>query len=202
LTVKKYQVAGNHDFEVVDDKKSQVYSQLGLSEHYYSFSKSGWRFIVTDGNDLSFYSSPENSEQWLSSKKYYDDNNIDSPDWNGGIGQKQLVWLKSELESSETLGEKVVIFCHFPVFPEDKTHQLWNSRELIDLISSFDCVKAWINGHNHSGDYGLKNGIHFLTIPGMVNTSDTSAFAFGRFFDDRIEIDGFQRCKDMILKLR
>ncbi len=56
-------------------------------------------------------------------------------------------------------------------------HNLWNDTELIGVLESHTCVVAYINGHNHAGGYGLKNGIHYLTVPGMVETPDTTAYA-------------------------
>jgi manganese-dependent ADP-ribose/CDP-alcohol diphosphatase len=35
-------------------------------------------------------------------------------------------------------------------------------------------VKAYINGHNHKGNYAIKKGIHYITMKGMVvNTLPT-----------------------------
>ena len=46
---------GNHDFEVKDSLKEEVIKKLNLKKRYYSFVEKDWRFIVLDGNDLSFH---------------------------------------------------------------------------------------------------------------------------------------------------
>lgn len=55
LKSTSYHVLGNHDFEVVDSLKSKIFQKLNLENRYYSFEKSTWKFIVLDGNDLSFH---------------------------------------------------------------------------------------------------------------------------------------------------
>ncbi len=64
LHMPKYHVLGNHDFSVKDDLKKDVPKKMGLTERYYDFYVKGWRFIVLDGNDISFHANPKNSEEW------------------------------------------------------------------------------------------------------------------------------------------
>ena len=47
----------------------------------------------------------------------------------------------------------------------------------------------------------MKNGIHYLTVRGMVETEDTNAYAVVHVSDDRIEIDGRGRQPDQVLVL-
>ena len=192
-------VLGNHDFSVSDSYKSRVPTKLGLEERYYRLDDKGWRFLILDGNDLSLYAWPEGSENARNSKQAHEELYPDAPSWNGGIGPEQMSWLKSELEQADEVGKPVILMSHFPVYPEDK-HNLWNAEEVLSLISEHDSVKAWFNGHNHVGNYGFKNGIHFVTFKGMVDTSE-SAFALVTLTQDIIEIDGFGREPDRHLKL-
>ena len=69
------------------------------------------------------------------------------------------------------------------------------------MIESFSCVKAYINGHNHKGNYGLKSGVHYLTIQGMVDTEETS-YAKVKVYDDRLELKGFGREGDRQMVIR
>ena len=96
--------------------------------------------------------------------------------WNGGIGPQQIAWLNSQLEAASRAGQKVIVFCHYPVYPA-AAHNLWNDTELIGVLEAHACVAAYINGHNHAGGYAVHHGIHYLTVPGMVETRDTTAFA-------------------------
>jgi hypothetical protein len=61
-------------------------------------------------------------------------------------------------------------------------------------------VAAYISGHNHAGHYGELDGVHYLTVPGMVDTPEQSAFAVARVYENRIEIDGEGRVEDRTLR--
>ncbi|MCM4167706.1 3',5'-cyclic adenosine monophosphate phosphodiesterase CpdA [Arenibacter antarcticus] len=197
LNMPKYHVLGNHDFSVVDDKKSAVYKKLGMPSPYYDFKIKDWRFIVLDGNDISFHAYPAESDGYKIAEKYYRQNQIESPKWNGAIGPTQLQWLRSVLDKSLQDQEKVVLYCHFPVYPLNK-HNLWNADEVIDILESYPHVKAYINGHNHEGNYGVKNGIHYLTLQGMVDT-DENSYSVINIHSDYLEIIGFGREVNRIL---
>jgi hypothetical protein len=84
--------------------------------------------------------------------------------------EEQQEWLKQEIASADLLNQKVIIFSHLPLRPEDNPHNLWNDYEIINIIEKSPNVMAFINGHNHEGGYVFKNGIHYITIAGMVDT--------------------------------
>ena len=86
------------------------------------------------------------------------------------------------------------------VYPADP-HNLWNAIEVIKLLEEFPCVKAYVNGHNHKGKYGIKKGIHYLTCMGMVET-DQSAYSIFRVQDEQIDVLGYGREPYRLLKLR
>ena len=111
-----------------------------------------------------------------------------------------MEWLRRVLQKAESAKEKVMLFCHFPVYPADP-HNLWNAQEVIKLLEGFSCVKAYVNGHNHKGKYGIKKGIHYLTCKGMVET-DQSAYSIFRVQDEEINVLGFGRESERLLKLR
>ena len=93
-----------------------------------------------------------------------------------------------------------MVYCHFPVYPADSIHNLWNSHEIIDLLEANSCVKAYINGHNHAGNYAIKEGIHYFNLKGMVDTQENS-YAVIRFYDDRLDVKGFGREEDRVMKI-
>jgi len=59
-------------------------------------------------------------------------------------------------------------------------------------------VVAYMNGHNHAGNYGFMAKRHFVTFKGMVDTSE-SAYAIVNVHEDRLEITGFGRQESMTL---
>jgi len=68
-------------------------------------------------------------------------------------------------------------------------------------LEEFSCVKAYINGHNHKGKYGIKSGIHYLTCKGMVDT-DQSAYSIFRVNDEEIDVLGFERESERFFEIR
>ncbi len=199
LKMPKYHVLGNHDFSVSDNLKKDVPAKMGLSKKYYDFELNDWRFIVLDGNDISFHAYPKNSEPYNAASNYYEEHQISSPKWNGATGPDQIIWLKSVLNSAEQNGESVVMFCHFPIYPKN-VHNLWNASEIIEIIKEYSCVKAYMNGHNHAGNYGIKENIHFLTFKGMVDTKENS-YALVEVSKDYLRVTGFGREENRKLKI-
>ena len=68
------------------------------------------------------------------------------------------------------------------------------------MLEENQAVVAYMNGHNHAGNYGVLAKRHFVTFAGMVNTEET-AYAIVNVFADRLEIKGFGRQKNMTLPL-
>lgn len=199
LTMPGHHVLGNHDFSVADSLKRFVVKRMRLPAPYYHFESKGWRFVVLNGNDISFHAHPKESKQHQAAEEYYNKHQITSPKWNGAIGPEQMVWLQETLGSAQEQGENVILFCHFPVYPEN-VHNLWNAEEVISLIERYPNVKAYINGHNHDGNYAQKNGVHYLTMKGMVDT-EGSSYGVMNILEDRLVLTGTGREEDRILGL-
>ncbi len=195
LKSTSYHVLGNHDFDVKDSLKAVVISKLDIKNRYYSIKENGWRFIILDGNDLSFFGalSQKKKLQTDSIFNLLKDKNLPYlKKWNGALSNKQLSWVKSELEEATLQNEKVGFYCHFPIFPIDQ-HNIWNREQFLTLINPYKNVKFFFNGHNHAGAYELVNNVHYLTFKGMVDTENTSAFAKVNFGKDTITVEGFYR---------
>lgn len=195
LNSKKYHVLGNHDFDVGQTNKEKIIKKLNLKDRYYSFVEGDWRFIVLDGNDLSFYgtTSKEKEQQTDSLFNQLKDKNLPYlKKWNGGLSNKQLSWIKTELDKATQENQKVGFYCHFPIFPIDE-HNIWNREQFVSLIQPYKNVKLFFNGHNHAGAYELVDNVHYVTFKGMVDTENTSAYAKVKFENDTVFIEGFDR---------
>jgi len=194
LDTEIFQVTGNHDFAVDKKDLNKVPEALNLKNTYYTFTHKGWQFIFLDGNKISIQSNDkktvEQAEKILAELK--EDKQPNAYDWNGGVGQKQIKWLDKQLKAAANKNLKVAIFCHYPVLPHE-AHTLWDSQAILETISNYHCVKAWINGHNHAGGYAYENGIHFITMKGMVDTESENAYSVLSFSEDEIKIEGFGR---------
>ncbi len=195
LTSKSYHVLGNHDFEVQDSLKEKVLEKLNIKKRYYSFVENDWRFIVLDGNDLSFYgtTSKEKAQQTDSLFNQLKDENLPYVQkWNGALSNKQLNWIQQELDKAVQENQKVGFYCHFPIFPVDE-HNIWNREQFLSLIKPYKNVKLFFNGHNHAGAYEFVDNVHYLTFKGMVDTENTSAFAKVKFENNTVFVEGFER---------
>ena len=106
--------------------------------------------------------------------------------------------LMMSLMNSEEADEKVFLFCHFPVWP-DNNHNLLNYKEVLSILEKYQNIVAWFNGHNHAGNYGNFNMIHFVTIKGMVETETNNSFALVEVYNNKLWIKGYGREKSQIL---
>ena len=187
-------VLGNHDLTVADEDKSKVMKTMGMKQPYYSEVRGMWRMIYLDGTDVSTFRYPKNDPRTVAAKKLRAELQREkvkqAAPWNGALGEAQMLWLKKELEASKSKGQQVIVFCHYPACPAGDGHNLWNAEEVVDLLSAYPQVAAYMNGHNHKGNYAHHKGCHYVNFKGMVETEDKSAYAVVRCFSDRIEIDG------------
>jgi predicted phosphodiesterase len=195
LNSKTYHVLGNHDFDVEETNKLQMLDKLNIKNRYYSFVKNDWRFIVLDGNDLSFYGTTNKKKEQQTDSLF---NLLEGKDlpylkkWNGALSTDQLKWIQTELDEAIVKNQKVGFYCHFPVYPIDQ-HNIWNREQFLSLIKPYKNVKVFFNGHNHEGAYQLVDNVHYLTFKGMVDTENTSAFAKIKFDEDTLFVQGFDR---------
>ena len=117
---------------------------------------------------------------------------LDSMDGDYGIiGNEQLEWFSSTLDRAAKNGERVICFCHF------------NSIRL-KAVDEADCVAAWFAGHHHAGGYEIRNGVHYVTIKGMVESPVRNAYALIEIHPDRLrEIGvGKEPSRDLPLQTR
>ena len=67
---------------------------------------------------------------------------------------------------------------------------MWDDQRVVDLLSGFNNLVAYMNGHNHAGNYGSTGGKHFLNLKGMVETPAQTAYAVVEVYPDRLEVKG------------
>ncbi len=188
---------GNHDFNVTREKKGEILRKTGLEKGNYMMDIGSWRFIILNGDDLSYFA-PQEKEQKSERESLILDlvssMRTNMMPWNGGIGKDQMNWLEQLLNEADHLHRKVIILCHFPVYPFT-WYNLWNDRELVGLISNHSSVKAYFNGHFHHGNYGCYKGIHYVTFKGMVDTR-VNSYAIVTLTSDSLLIEGRGREDD------
>lgn len=200
-----HHLLGNHDFEVLDRQKGGVPKRLGMAWRYGSFDYGAFRFLILDTNDVSTYAHaaemPEHAEAAKELARLQAANLVQAKPWNGAIGRAQMTWFERACAAARVTKRKVIVLAHHPVFPAGQ-HNLWNADEVLALIDKHPNVVAWLNGHNHAGNFGERNGVPFVNFHGMVETEKTNAFATARVFADRLVIEGHGREPSRELKFR
>jgi hypothetical protein len=200
-----HQILGNHDFDVVDAFKPHVPRRLGLERRYSCFDGAGFRFVILDTTENSTYAhaagSPEHKAALAELERLQAENRPQAQPWNSGIGAAQLAWFDATCRGAGEAGLRVIVLAHHPVLPESG-YTLWNNQAVLEIIDRHPHIVGWFNGHHHAGAYADRNGVFFLTLHGMVDTPDTSAYAVACFHPDRIELTGHGREPSRELMIR
>jgi manganese-dependent ADP-ribose/CDP-alcohol diphosphatase len=199
--IKVYHITGNHDYSVEKKFLNKLPVLNSSKTGYYSFTEKGFRFIFLNGNEISIYVSKRKAS--ITSATSYlevlkNEGAKNAMDWNGGISKTQLDWLDNQLSQSAQNNEKVIIFCHFPVWPQD-VYNLLNYNEVLMVFEKYDHIVAYFAGHNHNGNYGNRNMVHFVTMKGMVETEKNSSYSLVEVYSNKIWINGYGREKSQIL---
>lgn len=199
--LKIYHIAGNHDYSVDPRFKKRLPVLQQSKEDYYSFVYEKFRFIFLNGNEISTYISNNKTtirkaDEYIATMKNIGE--INAINWNGGISSRQLTWFTGQLDEATGKKEKVFLICHFPVVPEN-VHNLLNYKEVLPILEKYRNIVSWFNGHNHAGNYGNFNMIHFITFKGMVETDAINSFALIEVYKNKIWIRGYGREKSQIL---
>ena len=205
-TLESYFVLGNHEWNVAEEQKASVVPTLGLESGYYSFAIDDWQFIVLDGTELSSYATHAGAARQAEAKSMLRElerrGSLNAEKYNGGVSPEQLLFLHDELAFAAEHGARAIVFSHFPVYPPEAVANLWNDGDVRAVLSRFPGVAvAHVSGHDHRGYYGQEAGVHYLTLDGMVETEQTSAFALVKLCDDRIEVEGYGRQPSYTLEL-
>lgn len=190
-----YNTTGNHDYVGITDEPSLV-KKLGMSSAYYSFERGDWVFVMLNTNEVASYNPLPGKEKELAaiSARIKESGRTNGAPWNGGISEKQLKWLSSVLKKATRKGKKAMIFSHHPLYPAEGFTAL-NDHEILETLAKYPCVKGVISGHHHVGAFGRYRGIPCITTEGMVETSDTNAYAILELYTDRFVLRGKGRSK-------
>lgn len=198
-------VLGNHDFDVADEDKEKVRDTIGMTDDFYSKTVKNWVFIYLDGTKVSTFRYKKDdpltrmAKQELAELKK--DNKPQAQIWNGAIDPTQMEWLANQLAKAKKSNKRVIIFNHYPVMPLRDPHNLWNNEAIVNLIAKYPNVVAYMNGHNHKGNYAEHKGCHYINFKGMVETEKSAPFAIVKCYKDRVEVNGYEPEPDRDLKI-
>jgi len=200
LTCPVQHVLGNHCLNV---PRPALLKELGLKSPYYEFARERWRFLVLNGMDVS-YKSPDGSKQAKEAQSYLEKNPKLSK-YAGAIGEEQMAWLREQLADVARQKQRVIVFCHHPILAAASSPGaiLWNAAKVEAALTRSGCVAAWINGHDHKGGYAFANGIHHLTVHGMVESpTGGNSYAVASVFETRIAVEGKGTTPSRVLEIK
>ena len=194
LVSPHHPILGNHDFSVADADKGEVLAALGMKEPYYSMVVKGWRFVFLDGTDGAAWRHPAGDPRAAAAKAALMERAVRTgrrfePAGDTAIGAEQMAWLEKELDAAARASQRVIVLNHYPVFPAVPPNLL-DAADIVSLIAKHPHVAAYMNGHNHRGNYGRQGHCHYVNLKGMVETEKETAYAVVKCFPDRLEIEG------------
>jgi 3',5'-cyclic AMP phosphodiesterase CpdA len=206
LPGRRYLVLGNHDFFGPRDK---VLRRFHLKRGYYSFRQSGWQFVVLDGMEISVHGGwPEASPQARLGAEMLDrlkqQKAPNANDWNGALGAPQRAWLQASVRQAAQRGERTIVFCHFPTLASAcrPDHLLWDHAEVLRILDSEPSVAAYFCGHDHNGGYAVSQGVHHITLPGVVENEITRSLKIVELSMSGLSISAFDGSSRQVLPLR
>ena len=175
----RYHVLGNHDEDRIS--KAQFLGRIentGFARAlpHYAFTVKGIRFIVLDANY-----NPNGTD--------YDRGNFD---WTKAmVPPTEIRWLREELEASQG---PVVIFCHQRLDDPGNPHTVINASEVREVFAAaHGKVKAVFQGHHHTGDFKVVDGVNYVTFKAAVTgpAPEQNAYALVTLHPDgSIEVEG------------
>lgn len=185
-----YHVLGNHDMDCLTKVEFLAHTAnagRARGKAFYSFAVRGVRCIVLDANYNEDFSPYERGNfDW---RKAY-------------IPGEQIEWLDAELAKHS--GEPTLIFLHqmLDSFSDiSKDLCVGNASEVVAVLERHKQVVAVFQGHHHPGHYSQREGIHYLTLPGMIEqAAPANAYAVVEMSADRITVEGFKACPDRVMQ--
>ena len=189
-----YHVLGNHDEDCLSKAEFLAHTSNPGScngKARYSFKSKGVLCIVLDGNfnaDMSDYE--RGNFDWTSA-------------W---LPKDELGWLESELSAHPDTPTLIFIHQMLDRFSESsKALCVSNADEAVAILERNPQVLAVFQGHHHPGYYSFRNGIHYWTCGGMIE-SEYPDHNFYAVVEVRpggdISIEGFRDCEDREMKSR
>lgn len=150
--IDKYSVFGNHEMD--KESKEEMLKKMNMPSNYYSFDYGEVRFIVLD---------PQYVEKDGKQLDYSRGNYGTAEDRRNFINDKQLLWLKNELNSTD---KKIVIFSHQPF--DEMSGGITNRDVVRDMVAEVNRpskkVIAFFCGHNHIDAYNEIDSVGYFQV--------------------------------------
>lgn len=186
-------VPGNHDFNVDDSLKKRVRKMVPAKKGYWSEVIGDVRLVYLNGFENSVVAYRTGTKDYKENKdrlaRLEKEKAKNATDWNGGLGKKQLEWIKAEVELANREKQKLIVFGHQPIIPGE-AHSMWDSKKLLGILAAYKHQVLYICGHRHSGGDQVIGNTRILNIKGMVE-QPAASFGVLIVYPDRYEVKGF-----------
>jgi manganese-dependent ADP-ribose/CDP-alcohol diphosphatase len=186
---------------------------------YYSYDSpcKSFKFIVLDSYDIAMMGrSPDSSLKYKEATTILKDKNPNFPHqenspaglkgvdqrfvaFGGAVGQTQLDWLRSTLETAKNDDQTVIILSHQSILPGSSGNicLIWNYSDVLEILREYsDTIAVALAGHAHKGGYLRdESGIHFRVIEAALESkAPIKTYGFVDVYEDQIHIRGFGDC--------
>jgi 3',5'-cyclic AMP phosphodiesterase CpdA len=205
-----FHVLGNHDFyqewpeTIKKNSRDELIKQLNMPGPYYYEYFENYKFIFLDTNEIGVIEYEEGSAEYEYGINIIDklksQGKIYAQDWNGNIGEEQQLWLEKELNDARDKNLSVILFAHHQLFPEHRDQVLMPER-ITKFIDDYSCIKAYLNGHNHDGDFGVYDDVPCITFKGMLDT-DENSYSIVELKENGLSVEGHGREESRKIKTR
>lgn len=158
LDVPWHFVLGNHCVTTLS--KAQFLAEWNAPSPYYAFTVKGRRCLVLDGT-FSSDGRPYGGREF---------------DWKDAyLPPDQLEWLRKELAAA---AGPVLVFVHHRLDTADY-YSVKNAAEVRAVLEQSGKVAAVFQGHQHVNAHKMIGGIHYCTLPAMVDGPPPDNSAYG-----------------------
>ncbi|MCK5212711.1 MAG: metallophosphoesterase [Dehalococcoidia bacterium] len=157
-----YHVIGNHDLYNLD--KSQYLEILRMEATSYSFDVGSYHFVVVDVQFAADGTDLQNTYTGIA----------------GFVPEAEFEWLRVDLASTD---QPTIICVHQPLDETAEEIEFWgrplvlNQDALQALFAEDGDVIAVLQGHDHTNNHQIIDGIHYITFEAMVDQGTPATWA-------------------------
>ncbi len=184
-------VQGNHDLTEGERRKAKGERRILRRQEVKIMGDVRMLFLNAMVNSMEAW--PEGSKEHNIGLETYNrlksEGAPNAQEWNGGLGEKQLRWIRHQVKKSNRHHQPLLLFCHMPALPGD-AHSLWDTPQLLEILKEADKQVLYLCGHKHSGGDDTVGNVRILNLKGMVEGT-TNAFGILSIYPDRIELKGY-----------
>ena len=173
-------VLGNHC--VYSLNKNEFLRTVGQKESYFSRDVEGWHIVVLDACFR------KDGEPYYRGDFVWTDTEIPA---------EEREWLKSDLAATDL---PTLVFVHQRVDLDKPNHYAVHSaKEVRAILSQSGMVAAVFQGHSHTNDHNLIDGVNYVTLTAMVEGGGDQNNAYSVLHcepDGSIRLAGYRQHRD------